>query len=122
MTRRLLSTLSIMLIGWGVAPSEALACAACSGKSNDAMVLGLNLGMLTLLVCLLFVFGVIGLMVVRMIRLQKLHSLSANMHGLSANIQTAGGMAIDGSTPVDCTLRVLSPRLIGVGAAQGGMR
>ncbi len=49
-------------------PESVLACAACSGRSNDGLALGLNAGVLTLLtvlVVILCLFGGFGFYLVR---------------------------------------------------------
>ena len=47
------STLAIL--GWVTMPHPALACAACFGKSDDAMARGMNMGIFTLLLVVLSV-------------------------------------------------------------------
>lgn len=73
---------SAVTLRFGLAPETALACAACSGKSNDALVGGLNAGIFTLLVVLLSVLTLFVMVFVRFIWLQAKH---ADLSGLPGN-------------------------------------
>lgn len=59
-------------------PRATLACAACSGRSDDAMALGLNAAVLTLLAVLLTVLGALVGSLTYLIHRAAKHPLALN--------------------------------------------
>lgn len=57
------------------APQSVFACAACTGRSDDAAALGLNAAVFTLLLVLLVVYGAIGCSLAYFIRRAAKHPL-----------------------------------------------
>ena len=55
------------------APQSAFACAACSGRSDDAMARGLNAAILTMLAVLLAVLGAFVSFLIYLIRRAAKH-------------------------------------------------
>jgi hypothetical protein len=58
------------------APQSAFACAACTGRSDDAAAVGLNAAVFTLLLVLLVVYGAIGCSLAYLIRRAAKHPLA----------------------------------------------
>jgi hypothetical protein len=48
---------AMVACGWFIAPRSVEACAACFGKSDDAMARGMNMGIFSLLVVILSVLA-----------------------------------------------------------------
>lgn len=67
-----------------VAPRWAFACAACSGRSDDAMAQGLNAAVLTLLAVLLAVLGAFVGFLAYLIRRAAKHPLA--LPGISEGV------------------------------------
>jgi hypothetical protein len=53
--RRVLAVMALLLLGLTPVPMQA--CAACFGKSDDAMARGMNMGIFALLLVVLFVLS-----------------------------------------------------------------
>jgi len=52
-----ISYLAILAAGFGFLPSSASACAVCFGKSDSALAQGMNMGILSLLVVVVFMWA-----------------------------------------------------------------
>jgi hypothetical protein len=94
-SRRFISGLlvSTLALGWMGLPSTALACAACFGKSDDALARGMNAGIFALL----FVIGsvLVGIAAFAIFLARR----AARMPLVPASIQAAEPLAAPAAQP-----------------------
>lgn len=68
MKARSVRILGLLAVALAAVPSPAWACAACFGKSDDAMARGMNLGILSLLLIVGFVLSGVAAFAIYLIR------------------------------------------------------
>lgn len=73
-SRNKINWIAMMIMFAG--PRTAFACAACTGRSDDAVAEGLNVAVLTLLLVLLAVYGAVISSLVYLIRRASKHPLT----------------------------------------------